>query len=262
MMLETGGLASWRSGIIGEQLTADELRQLRREGWIVVNHVMLEWRDVDHVLLGPAGFLAIETKFRSEWGHDKRDLSSMAQTALEDARDVGMRLQQWKTDVKPIVVMWGPDVSSCFPDIFEHKEVTFCPGLLLREHIRSLPNKLEADQVHNAFTFLDNYVKTRDPGEVHVSGEIPRTAGQVATDLWAVGAAWTVSMMAVLSPASLPPTGAWSIAVAAAGLIAGLLIRRRWSQSPRVQRVTTAIITTCAGLGIVLAVMLSIRAFA
>ena len=261
MMLETGGLATWRSGLVGEKLTADELRQLRREGWIVVNHVMLEWRDVDHVLLGPAGFLAIETKCKSEWREDKCDLGAMARRALEDARDVGTRLQQWKTDVQPIVVMWGPDVSKCFPDVFEYEGVTFCPGRHLREHIRSLPNKLEADQVHSAFRFLDDYVKTRDPGEVHVSGEIPRTAGQVATDLWAACFAWIASMMAVLSPASLAPSGAWSIAVAAALLITAVLTRRRWSQSPRVQRVTAAIITTCSGLAVLLAATMSWQTF-
>jgi len=260
MMLETGGVASRRSGIVAEQWTADELRQLRCDDWIVVNHVMLEWRDVDHVLLGPGGFLAIETKFRSDWGSNKQDFGAWAKTAREDAHDVGVRLQQWKTDVQPIVVMWGPEVSTCFPDIFEHDGVTFCPGPQLRQLVGSLPDKVEAGQVNKAFTFLDNYLRTRDPGEVHVSGEIPRTAGQVSDDLLAVGAACMASIVAVLSPVSLPPVGAWSIAVAAAGLIAAIFVRRQWRHSPRMQRVTTAIITTSSGLGVLLAVTMAIKA--
>lgn len=50
---------------MGEQWTADELRKLRRHGWRIVNHVILERRDVDHLTLGPRGFFTIETEFRS-----------------------------------------------------------------------------------------------------------------------------------------------------------------------------------------------------
>lgn len=75
MMLETGGIASKRSGITAEEWTADELRKLRREGWTVVNHVMLVHADVDHVVLGPGGFLAIETKFRSDCPRHSRGVT-------------------------------------------------------------------------------------------------------------------------------------------------------------------------------------------
>lgn len=112
MMLETGGIAAKRSGITAEEWTADELRKLRREGWTVVNHVMLVHADVDHVVLGPGGFLAIETKFRSDWGSGKQDLVAMARTAHRSAHDVGIRLRRKTPDVRPLVVVWGPDVTA------------------------------------------------------------------------------------------------------------------------------------------------------
>ena len=101
MMLETGGVTPKRSGITAEQWTADELRKLRK-GWWVVNHVMLVNSDVDHVLLGPGGFLAVETKFRSDWGNGMQNLESMARTAHNSAHDVASRLRLKTRRVQPL----------------------------------------------------------------------------------------------------------------------------------------------------------------
>jgi len=60
------GTASTMMGDLAEQWTASELRKLRRRGWRVLNHVMLKQRDIDHVLIGPGGVYAVETK----WGPD------------------------------------------------------------------------------------------------------------------------------------------------------------------------------------------------
>src|SRR5690606_2088889 len=48
-MLQTGGVMSHMMGVMGEEWTSDQLRKLRRHGWTLVNHVMLERRDVDHL---------------------------------------------------------------------------------------------------------------------------------------------------------------------------------------------------------------------
>ncbi len=262
LMLETGGIASKRSGITAEEWTADELRRLRREGWTVVNHVMLVHVDVDHVLLGPGGFLAIETKFRSDWGSSKQELVTMARTAYRSADDVASRLRRPTRDVQPLVVVWGPEVSTHFPDIAQHDGVTFCPGHRLREYIRALPERVEAAEVQIAFNHLDDYVKRRDGGEVAAAGPLPRTGSQMTNDVLALMVAVVASTMAVLSPAALPPEGAWNITTAAALLIAAVLVRRRWANSQRVQQVTTAVVTTCAGLGALLSVAAVMQALA
>ena len=110
----------------------------------------------------------------------------------------------------------------------------------------------EADEVQAAFNYLDDYVKRRDRGEVKTSGPLPRTGSQMTNDAFAVVASIVASSMVVLTPAAVPPEGVWSIAVAAAVLIPTVSVRRRWTQSHRVQRVTTAVVTTCSGLGALL----------
>ena len=260
MMLETGGIAPKRSGITAEEWTADELRKLRK-GWSVVNHVMLVNSDVDHVLLGPGGFLAVETKFRSDWGNGMQNLESMARTAHNSAHDVASRLRLKTRRVQPLVVMWGPDIRTHFPAILGLDGVTYCPGYLLREYVRTLPAQVEPAEVQTAFKYLDGYVKRRDEGEVQTSGPLPRTGSQVTNDLFAVMAAVIASSLAVLAPAALPPAGLWSVAAAAGGVTAAALVRRRLSESPRVRVVTTAVITTCSGLGALLSVVAGIQFF-
>jgi len=158
--------------------------------------------------------------------------------------------------------MWGPDVSANFPEVTKHDDVTFCPGHKLLELIRSLPRTVETHTVKDAFEHLDDCVRSRDWGEVQEFGQIPRNVGQVTNDLMAVGVAWIASTMAVLTPASVSPKGFWSFSVAAGLFTAALLVRRSWPDSPRVQRVTTAIITTCSALGVLLAVSMTVQALA
>ena len=62
-IVEATGTAPTMMGDLGEQWTAQELRRLRRSGWQVVNHVTLTAPDIDHVLVGPGGMFAIETKW-------------------------------------------------------------------------------------------------------------------------------------------------------------------------------------------------------
>jgi len=57
-------------------------------------------------------------------------------------------------------------------------------------------------------------------------------------------------------PARIPPVGVWSIVMAAATIVASIATRRRLDSSPRVQRVTTATVTTSAGFGLILLVAL------
>src|SRR3954453_4413988 len=62
---QMAGTTSAMMGEIAEQWTAQELRKLRRHGWRIVNHLMLRTWDIDHVLVGPGGIFAVETKWSS-----------------------------------------------------------------------------------------------------------------------------------------------------------------------------------------------------
>jgi len=62
--------------------TASELQRLRKHGWLIVNGLALEGRDIDHVLVGPGGVVVVESK----WSADGWDLS-MPDRALAKAVD-------------------------------------------------------------------------------------------------------------------------------------------------------------------------------
>ena len=70
------GTAATAMGETAEQWTASELRPLRKRGWFVVNHFLLRRHDIDHVLVGPNGVVAVE---------DGRYAGAMAGRALKRA---------------------------------------------------------------------------------------------------------------------------------------------------------------------------------
>jgi hypothetical protein len=63
------GAAASVMGVIAEEWTANDLRSLRRRGWRVVQGLRLRYAaDVDHIAIGPAGIVVVESKWRSdEW---------------------------------------------------------------------------------------------------------------------------------------------------------------------------------------------------
>jgi hypothetical protein len=63
-VIQVTGTAPIMMGDQGEQWTAQELRHLHKRGWKVVNDVALKRWNTDHVIVGPGGVYAIESK----WG--------------------------------------------------------------------------------------------------------------------------------------------------------------------------------------------------
>lgn len=183
LMLEVGGMASARSGVIAEQWTADELRKFRRRGWMIVNHVMLQYGDVDHALVGPGGFFAVETKFRSNWSDAMPYLESIASSAKESAQQLRLRIGPRGRTVRPLVVLWGPNLNDIFAEHFELQGVTFCPGSRLHDWLAAIPHEVDPNEVAIAFSSLDRYVTKRDTGEIAASGEIPRTISHGLNDV-------------------------------------------------------------------------------
>ena len=52
----------------GELETADALDELKSDGYRIIHSIVRPHCDIDHVLVGPAGVFAVETKFRSGRG--------------------------------------------------------------------------------------------------------------------------------------------------------------------------------------------------
>ena len=111
LTMQATGTASSMMGDDAEQWTAAELRRLSGRGWRLVNHVALSERDVDHVLLGPGGAYALETKWSSSWESDygrRRLLAAVAQ-AKAGARTLRLwhPFKALEIEPQPVVVLWG-----------------------------------------------------------------------------------------------------------------------------------------------------------
>lgn len=105
-------------GGIAEQWTSDELKKLRCWGWQLVDHVEFEDMDVDHVIVGPGGVFAIETKWKSGWKVE----AGVLQTPFSDpvgqanfgARKIRLLLRSRGIDVEvlPALCLWGPGLNA------------------------------------------------------------------------------------------------------------------------------------------------------
>ena len=159
-------------GVEAEQWTAEGLRKITRRGWRLVNHVALKREDIDHVLLGPGGAYAVETKWSSSWassyGQD-RIADGIAQ-ARENARDL-TRWHGFKSlgiVPEPVLVLWGAGLSGWEPAdrirLMDGVAVVIGPALG-DWTARLTTTELTADQVARGWSALEDHVGRRDPVE-------------------------------------------------------------------------------------------------
>jgi hypothetical protein len=74
----------WLRGAQGEELVGEILDGLRTDGWHVTHDVSFGRGNIDHVLVGPAGIFAIETKsHRGRISVDRLDRRMLAQAYAE-----------------------------------------------------------------------------------------------------------------------------------------------------------------------------------
>jgi hypothetical protein len=245
LMLELGGMASLRSGVTAEEWTAAELLGLHGKGWRTANHVRIEYGDVDHAALGPAGFFAVETKFRSNWA--QADLPSIARQAQLGADRLRPRLGP-KASARPIVVMWGPNVSEIYPTPFHVDGVTFCRGQLFADYLLGLQVACDKTEIDKAFDRLESIVRSRDSREITDEGDFVRSFSHGVADVLAIATAFLLTTVGLLSPASMAPEGWWTVAACTATVALAHTVRRR-AQHPRLRHVSVAIGATAVGLG-------------
>lgn len=113
LIVQLTGTANTTMGATAEQWTSAELRPLRRAGWKVVNHFSLRRSDIDHVVIGPAGVFAVETKWCSRgWAVERPDRYLL--DALEQVRVNANDLRRWHDfksngvqSVQPVLCLWG-----------------------------------------------------------------------------------------------------------------------------------------------------------
>lgn len=170
-VLQVTGTAPTMMGDLAEQWTASELRPLRRAGWRLVNHVRLRPWDIDHVLIGPGGAWAVETKWSAKpWQLTPPE--DRVRAAARQARDNARDLRLWTgfrsagvSDVHPVVVLWGPGSAQLDvpPEGVDVDGVAVLPGPgLSRWRDRLHRDVLTAEQVDQSWQALDRQVRSAD----------------------------------------------------------------------------------------------------
>ena len=194
-------------GDLGEQWTAGELRSLTRKGWRVVNRLQLRpRRDIDHVLVGPGGAYAVETKWSAEpWRLEPAEprVLSAANQARLNARDLRLwsAFQREVGSIEPVVVLWGP-VAAASPDTATVGGTTVVAGRALDTWRKSLPEAhLGPCQVDAAWGLLDKQAQTRD---AEVSTPLPPSLTELAAG--AIGVVITACVGAYLAAGLLSVT--------------------------------------------------------
>ena len=148
------------AGWLGESHTVEELEAAKKAGliWSGVNNVEVSGRDVDHIVLTPAGVLSVESKWRFK-GADRRYLAWATGKAADAARQAKLILQSkgidYRTDVRPVLVIWGGarrelpmvqvvnDVTVVRGDHLQEWLKASSRGRLAQDHAEALQAKLE-----------------------------------------------------------------------------------------------------------------------
>jgi len=147
-------IENWQVGAWGEERTAGKLGKLPRGRWDVVNDVGNGKYNFDHVLVGPAGVMCLDSKQRQyrldvhdgarvvlpERYDEERTASGddMIRHAKGDARTLKLRIERQTGQrlwVQPVIVWWGE-----FPDgVARVNDVDIVHGDKLVEWLGQLP---------------------------------------------------------------------------------------------------------------------------
>lgn len=209
LVLQVTGTAPAMMGGQGEQWTASELRPLQRRGWRVVHHVSLRSWDIDHVLIGPGGAFAVESKWSAHpWVLDPAEdrVAKAATQAASNARDLRLWAPFRKAgiDVQALVMLWGPSLRS--PEAargLKHLHgAVVVPGPSAADWREDLPSDvLTREQVEAGWLALDAQVRLRDERELEpVLPSVERlvtlaAATVIMAALGVVTAAWLLPLV-------------------------------------------------------------------
>ncbi|MPZ90022.1 MAG: hypothetical protein GEU68_00065 [Actinobacteria bacterium] len=155
-----------------EGWTSKDLRRWLGRDWHVVDWISFEFHDVDHVVVGPGGVLAVETK----WTDSKLDLRSSRgktrahewiQQATNGSRSVQYLLSSfgYRLRVSPVVVVWGPEISG----VPLESEVPVLRPKEMKSHAsvwRNSSSNLSREQIDDIRARLLEYREMREKHEL------------------------------------------------------------------------------------------------
>jgi hypothetical protein len=111
------------TGRDAEKWTSKELRKVCGPDWHVIDGIPFHRRDVDHVLVGPGGVYAVETKSTDSVvdlasSKGRKTAKSWIHQAQRSAQLVSAVLKGEGVEVYAVVVAWGSEVSGS-PYVYE-----------------------------------------------------------------------------------------------------------------------------------------------
>ncbi|MGQ0743910.1 MAG: NERD domain-containing protein [Acidimicrobiales bacterium] len=252
LVLTHSGAVSALMGVSGEEGTAYALGGLARSGWRVVHGLMIrEHADVDHVAVGPAGVVVIETKWSAHgWPIGKHSsepfmvnrLAEAVQQARRNAKDVSNQFKKAISGapVRPVLVVWSPVPRNEGDQTWiDDSGVTVVHGRSLRSWFEELDDiVLDEDHVTRIWEELWKQARMRDDLQ-----EPPRpTLDQLITRSWFFLAGLCTPLGSIaLSSRLAMPNWSWPGGLVV-GLGVGLFIRGRAARSGALG---------CAALGLI-----------
>lgn len=200
------GTASLWMGRLGEVWTASELRRSKRYGWRFVNDVFLT-SQIDHVAIGPAGVLVIDTKWSADpWRLDD-STDWRRRKAIEGVRDQAghvrslMRNRHSEAPVQPVVVLWGFSGDTEIGTWHQEGEVCLVAGGSFRSWLHSLPDHAyERAAAQAGWAAIISHIDPRDRFVEAREGPVPRTIVEL---YWLVAKPILIVLVALYTAASM-----------------------------------------------------------
>ena len=139
---ESSGAAQTLAGAGAEETTASVLKRIPHHH--LIHGLFFHEFDVDHVLVGPSGISAVETKWGTREidasrGEQEQRVSHYLLNARRGARQIGIFLKHTASldvPVRPVLIVWGPDVADIARGVTQIGDVTVLIG---RQHKEWLP---------------------------------------------------------------------------------------------------------------------------
>jgi hypothetical protein len=254
LVMQATGTAPKSMGAAAEQWTASELRPLRKSGWRLVNHFSLRASsDIDHVLVGPGGVIAVETKWSARgWTVDPPE-ERVLQAVRRVQRDAKiLRLWQPLRAVSPeadaVVFLWGGTAGHSPGEqgsLTRIDDVTIVVGSEAARRWRATYQRrsdrrlFDGEQVDRMWRVLEHHARRRDSHD-RQSTPAPRSAlslyvAAVVLTAVGVGCFWlNLRLFAALTAT------AWLWGLANVPLLAILILARRVA---KVRLIVTAALT-------------------
>ena len=256
LVVVLSGSAFLETAELAELATHEELAKQRL--WRVVHRLLLrEHGDIDHVAIGPAGVVVVETKWslpgRSS-AREQRWLDEAATQVAENARLVWLLLRPVikAAPVRAVVVRW-PAGSEQTTSVVG--DVTVMPGHALRGWMDALPEaQLDDETVRAAWEVLSEHLRRRDAADRERYGPPLRSIWDYAAAAWQ----WTGGVFAGLFAAGVIASTfdvIPAVAAAAAAIVVAAGLR---NTVPKFGRSATAFLVGVACFAVLIVVAIGI----